>query len=342
MAYSSDVLAAISRLASTYNGNAYNESTNAGGLAEGGHRYNFVPALQDLAEVAQAIEDEADAAAASASAASGYASNASTSASNASTSASNASNSADEAAASAASTNLPSSPADGIIPQYSNAAAGYVAKTIAQIRDLIIAALANDTIGGDKIHGGTISNVALDAASITALAGALSEANVDTIVGKLTEDNKITAQPSGGVVQHAYATNNSSTSTSSSTYQNVMSMTFNPKATGNVLEIDFSGVAALQNDYGSSETNADLDAQLGIFIGATEKAFQQLSLKGKSDTNGVSLIRGDWSRKIHHVTTDTDEITIAVKVKVISGSGTVYVAASAANAMELTVTEHKT
>lgn len=61
MAYSAAILAAIARLQSTYNGNAYNAGSNPGGLAAGGHRTNFVPALQDLANVASATGDEATA-----------------------------------------------------------------------------------------------------------------------------------------------------------------------------------------------------------------------------------------------------------------------------------------
>lgn len=46
---------AIVRLASYYNNNPYNHSTNPGGFAGGGHRVNFPQALQDVATVARAI-----------------------------------------------------------------------------------------------------------------------------------------------------------------------------------------------------------------------------------------------------------------------------------------------
>ncbi len=72
MAYPYDAgdLTAISNLGTYYNGNAYNASTNPGGFDNDGHRINFVPCLQDLARVAEAVADAADAAALSASGAS--------------------------------------------------------------------------------------------------------------------------------------------------------------------------------------------------------------------------------------------------------------------------------
>lgn len=53
---------AVARLAGTYNGTAYNSVTNPGGLAQGGHIVNFVPALQDVATAGQAAADAATAA----------------------------------------------------------------------------------------------------------------------------------------------------------------------------------------------------------------------------------------------------------------------------------------
>lgn len=53
-------IAAVARLSSFYNGNAYDASTNAGGMAVGGHRVNFVPSLQDVARVANAVSSAAD------------------------------------------------------------------------------------------------------------------------------------------------------------------------------------------------------------------------------------------------------------------------------------------
>lgn len=51
---------ALTRLASFYNGNPYNASTNQGGYDNDGHRINFVPTLQDMALVGTAIADAAD------------------------------------------------------------------------------------------------------------------------------------------------------------------------------------------------------------------------------------------------------------------------------------------
>jgi hypothetical protein len=47
--------AAIARLAAYYNGDAHDPKTNPGGLAAGGHRENFVKALQDFARVASKL-----------------------------------------------------------------------------------------------------------------------------------------------------------------------------------------------------------------------------------------------------------------------------------------------
>lgn len=68
--YDAATLAALTRLASYYNGNNYNAGSNPGGMGAGGHRTNFVPSLQDLTLVGTSVEDAADAAATSASAAS--------------------------------------------------------------------------------------------------------------------------------------------------------------------------------------------------------------------------------------------------------------------------------
>ena len=64
--YDSGDTAAINRLASYYNGNAYNASTNPGGYDNDGHRINFVPTLQDVARIASAISSAAGAASTSA------------------------------------------------------------------------------------------------------------------------------------------------------------------------------------------------------------------------------------------------------------------------------------
>lgn len=70
--YDADDLAAIERLESFYNGDAYNADTNPGGFAVGGHRINFEDALQDVARTGEAVASaaesaESDAAAAAAS-----------------------------------------------------------------------------------------------------------------------------------------------------------------------------------------------------------------------------------------------------------------------------------
>lgn len=66
MAYTQDELDAIARLDAFYNGNAYKDPANTGGMAAGGHRYNFIDSLRDVALLCPAIADEAVAAAASA------------------------------------------------------------------------------------------------------------------------------------------------------------------------------------------------------------------------------------------------------------------------------------
>lgn len=68
--YDAATTAALARCETLYNGNAYNPGTNPGGMAAGGHRINFVPALQDVALIADSVADAADAAALSASSAS--------------------------------------------------------------------------------------------------------------------------------------------------------------------------------------------------------------------------------------------------------------------------------
>lgn len=60
--YDTDDQTAIDNLASVYNGSDYDAGTNPGGFGQGGHRTNFIPALQDVATVAEAVADAADAA----------------------------------------------------------------------------------------------------------------------------------------------------------------------------------------------------------------------------------------------------------------------------------------
>lgn len=124
MALSGAATAAANRITATYNGNGYNATSNAGGMGSGGHRVNFLPALQDLVTYGQGIVTEtnsifgsvqgvANSAAQSASAAAGsvttaagyvsaasaYAGNAASSATAASTSAAAALSYRDQAAA---------------------------------------------------------------------------------------------------------------------------------------------------------------------------------------------------------------------------------------------------
>src|SRR4051812_30870163 len=57
---------AVARLGNFYNGTDYNATTNAGGLANNGHRVNFEPLLQDVATVVDSVSDAATAALAAA------------------------------------------------------------------------------------------------------------------------------------------------------------------------------------------------------------------------------------------------------------------------------------
>ena len=102
MSFSSSVLDAIDRLLNKYNGNPYDQSTNEGGMAIGGHRVNEIPMAQDVANVASAVATEAAAAATSATNAADSESNAATSESNAADSATSAAADADRAEAAAA------------------------------------------------------------------------------------------------------------------------------------------------------------------------------------------------------------------------------------------------
>jgi hypothetical protein len=63
MAFTEAQQAAVNRLLNFYEGlKAYNAATNPGGLRQGGHLINFVPALQDLATVVNAVAPMVDAA----------------------------------------------------------------------------------------------------------------------------------------------------------------------------------------------------------------------------------------------------------------------------------------
>ncbi|MHB2205077.1 hypothetical protein [Methylobacterium sp. CM6257] len=63
MAFTEAQQAALNRLLNFYEGlKAYNAATNPGGLRQGGHLINFVPALQDLATVVNAVAPMVDAA----------------------------------------------------------------------------------------------------------------------------------------------------------------------------------------------------------------------------------------------------------------------------------------
>jgi hypothetical protein len=73
MSFTQSVIDAIERLLNKYNANNYSGTENAGGFGNGGHVFNFHPALQDLANVASAVATEAQNAENAVSAASGYA-----------------------------------------------------------------------------------------------------------------------------------------------------------------------------------------------------------------------------------------------------------------------------
>ncbi|WOF75307.1 hypothetical protein QMT40_002978 [Parvibaculaceae bacterium PLY_AMNH_Bact1] len=65
MSYNATEQAAIDRLKTKYNSNAYDPATNPGGFANDGHQENFPAALEDTGTVGQAVGDKADEAAAS-------------------------------------------------------------------------------------------------------------------------------------------------------------------------------------------------------------------------------------------------------------------------------------
>jgi hypothetical protein len=97
----SDFTDAVDRLEDLYNGGNYNASTNPGGLANDGHRINFVPALQDVATIGAGVADLASSTSTAAIAAATSASTATTQASIATTKAGEASTNATSAAGSA-------------------------------------------------------------------------------------------------------------------------------------------------------------------------------------------------------------------------------------------------
>ena len=98
MALNQEALDAKDRLENKYNGNAYNAETNSGGMAAGGSRTNYIPAIRDVATVAEAIANETEAAATNATNSASSASSASASASAAASSETNAETSATNAA----------------------------------------------------------------------------------------------------------------------------------------------------------------------------------------------------------------------------------------------------
>lgn len=85
---------ALSRLATKYNGNGYDPSTNPGGLDNGGHTVNFVPALRDTSTVGTNVSTLASTAVASATTATNKATSATASAATATTKAAEAAASA--------------------------------------------------------------------------------------------------------------------------------------------------------------------------------------------------------------------------------------------------------
>lgn len=59
MSFTTEETTAIDNLANKYNADSYHPDTNEGGMADGGHRVNFTPAIQDIANVANAVGREA-------------------------------------------------------------------------------------------------------------------------------------------------------------------------------------------------------------------------------------------------------------------------------------------
>jgi hypothetical protein len=90
------------------NGNAYDPNNNPGGLAQGGHRQNFVPDLNAVADVAEYAASVATEAATAATSATNSASAAAGSATNAASSATDASNSAARFQGTSTTSNTPS------------------------------------------------------------------------------------------------------------------------------------------------------------------------------------------------------------------------------------------
>lgn len=74
--------AAANRITALYNANTYNATTNAGGMAGGGHRTNFVPAIQDVVTFGQGVIADASASATAALTQAGNAAGSATSAAN--------------------------------------------------------------------------------------------------------------------------------------------------------------------------------------------------------------------------------------------------------------------
>ncbi len=97
----SDFTDAIDRAENLYNGGNYNASTNPGGLANDGHRINFVPALNDVATIGAGVADLASPTSTAAIAAATSASTATTQAGIATTKAGEAASSATSAAGAA-------------------------------------------------------------------------------------------------------------------------------------------------------------------------------------------------------------------------------------------------
>lgn len=207
MALSQNALDALVRLQNTYNGDAYNETTNPGGLAEGGHRFNFPAALQDIATVLAEIPPEALAAAASALAAATSEAEAEAHAVTASAGANAATTAAADAVQALSDAGLPAAPDEGIFLR--RGAGGYDAVTLTALVSLIVGGLSDGQISGAKIDTLDVAKlvgsiVAASVAATDGTAGAPSHSFAgDTDTGLYRPGDDQLAVALGGVKQVA-------------------------------------------------------------------------------------------------------------------------------------------
>lgn len=157
---------AVARLASFFNGGNYSATTNAGGLANDGHRVNFVPALQDVATVGEGAADAATAADASKTAAAASASTATTKASEAATSATAAAGSATTAGTSATTATTQAGTATTKAGESSASATAAAGSATAASGSATAAAGSASTASGHATSAGTSAGTATTQAGI--------------------------------------------------------------------------------------------------------------------------------------------------------------------------------